>query len=292
LNPIVTKLTLIGYNASTETNKVVFVRKCPIENCKGFLDENWGCQMCDSQICSKCNEKKEEEHVCNPEAVQSFTLIKKDTKPCPNCGEMIYKASGCPQMWCTCCHVAFDWNTLRIERGLIHNPHYFEFRRNTTPTGVQLRNPRDIPCGGLPTRNELTYIFPNNINIQQVLRGIIHIEQYEMRYIYFNVEQPNNQSLRVRYLMDELHEEGLKKELQKREKAYIKKTEIRNILQMFVDTSSDIMRQVCLEPEKYDTFYNTLILLKDYFNDSFTTLGKRYGSVCPYLDNNFNIIKV
>lgn len=281
-----------GVGSSSGSVKVTFVRKCPIQNCKGFLDPNWECQMCDSKICSKCNEKKEEGHECDPESVQTFTLIKKDTKPCPNCGEMIYRISGCPQMWCTSCHVAFDWNTLRIERGLIHNPHYFEFRKNATPNGVQLRNPQDIPCGGLPTRAELNHMFPNNHEIQQMLRGVIHIQQYELRYIYHEPEVPNNQTLRIRYLMDEIPEEGFKRELQRREKAYLKKSEIRNILQMFVDTSSDIMRQICLEPLKYEVFYITLQQLKDYFNESCSTLGRRYSCVCPYLDNNFNIMKI
>lgn len=281
-----------GVGSFRDQVKVNIVRKCPIENCKGFLGENWECQMCESRICSKCNEKKDEEHECNPESVQTFSLIKKDTKPCPNCGEMIYKISGCPQMWCTSCHIAFDWNTLRIERGVIHNPHYFEFRRNAAPTGVQLRNPQDIPCGGLPTRNELTYIFPNNFKIQQVLRGILHIQQYEMRYIYNEIEPPNNQTLRIRYLLDEITEEYFKKELQRKEKAYIKKNEIRNILQMFVDTSSDIMRQICLEPQNYEIFYTTLEQLREYFNNSCSILGKRYSCVCPYLDNKFNIIKI
>jgi hypothetical protein len=36
----------------------------------------------------------------------------------------------CTQIWCTQCHVAFDWVTGKIETGTIHNPHYIEFIRN------------------------------------------------------------------------------------------------------------------------------------------------------------------
>ena len=31
-------------------------RKCPKENCKGFIDENWYCGLCQNTFCSKCNE--------------------------------------------------------------------------------------------------------------------------------------------------------------------------------------------------------------------------------------------
>lgn len=272
--------------------RVTLVRKCPIENCKGFLDGRWCCQMCESNICSRCNEKKDEGHECDPQLVKSFTLIKNDTKPCPNCGEMIYKISGCPQMWCTSCHVAFDWNTLVIERGLIHNPHYFEFNRNNRPNGVQLRNPQDIPCGGLPTRNELAIIFPNNYEIQTILRGVIHIQQYELRYVYHAGDPPDNQALRIKYLMDEIPEEGFKRELQKREKAYIKKLEIRNILQMYVDTSSDLMRQLCLDPPNLDKYMETFGQLKDYFNESCTILSNRYNCVSLYLDNRYTLSRI
>ena len=287
-----TDVSRIRSGVAMNQERVKLVRKCPIENCKGFLNERWCCQMCESKICSHCNEKKVEGHECDPQAVESFTLIKKDTKPCPNCGEMIYRISGCPQMWCTSCHVAFDWNTLVIERGVIHNPHYFEFQRNTSRTGVQLRNPQDIPCGGLPTRNELAMIFPNNFDIQTILRGILHIQQYELRYVYHAGDPPDNQGLRIKYLMDEIPEEGFKKELQRREKAYIKKLEIRNILQMYVDTSSDLMRQLCLDSPNLDKYMETFCQLKDYFNESCAILSNRYNCVSLYLDNRYTLSRI
>jgi hypothetical protein len=61
---------------------------------------------------------------------------------------MIYKIEGCAQMFCTECHTAFNWNTLRIENGIIHNPHYFEWMRRQNENGGQVeRNPNEILCG-------------------------------------------------------------------------------------------------------------------------------------------------
>ena len=68
-------------------------------------------------------------HVCNPDCIKNAETIKKDTRSCPSCGTRIYKIEGCSQIWCTSCHVAFDWNTGRIDNGVIHNPHFFEWQR-------------------------------------------------------------------------------------------------------------------------------------------------------------------
>ena len=70
---------------------------------------------------------KDVEHTCDEEKVKSAELIRKQCKNCPKCGALTYKISGCPQMWCTSCHTAWNWNTGRIETKIIHNPHYFEY---------------------------------------------------------------------------------------------------------------------------------------------------------------------
>ena len=78
-------------------------------------------------------------------------MIKKETKGCPQCGVRIFKISGCDQMWCTECKVAFSWKTGRIiYSGQIHNPHYYDYlKNNQTNFGNAPRNPGDILCGGL-----------------------------------------------------------------------------------------------------------------------------------------------
>ena len=109
------------------------------------------CGICESTTCKDCNEIIEDvdEHECNQEAVASMKLINKDTKPCPSCGTMIHKVSGCNQMWCPDCQNAFDWRTGNVERGVIHNPHYYQYMQNN-PETAQRRNHGDFECGGMP----------------------------------------------------------------------------------------------------------------------------------------------
>jgi hypothetical protein len=76
-----------------------FVRRCTATDCKGFLSSVWKCGVCENWVCPECFEvkgkNKDVEHTCKPEMLETAKLIKKDSKPCPSCGEMIMKAEGC-----------------------------------------------------------------------------------------------------------------------------------------------------------------------------------------------------
>jgi hypothetical protein len=137
----------------SETKKRTYIRKCPFEDCRGFINSSWKCNICQNYTCKMCLEVKglndeEETHVCNPDIVASAKLIESDSRPCPACSSLIFKIEGCDQMFCTSCNTAFSWRTGRIEENNIHNPHYFEYIRNQQ-NGIVPRNPNDIVnnCG-------------------------------------------------------------------------------------------------------------------------------------------------
>ena len=167
----------------TKRSRTRFIRACPLENCRGFLNQQWKCTVCNVHTCSKCNvpkvpkakdpndmeetkdakdpndmeatkdakdpndmEETKDGHVCNPDDVATAELLANDTKPCPQCGTGIFKIDGCDQMWCTECKTAFSWRTGNVETGHVHNPHYFEYQRRI---GRDARNILDVPCGGL-----------------------------------------------------------------------------------------------------------------------------------------------
>ena len=76
-----------------------FVRRCTATGCNGFLSSAWKCGLCYTWVCPDCFEvkgpEKDAPHTCTPEMLQTAALIRKDTKPCPSCGEMISKIDGC-----------------------------------------------------------------------------------------------------------------------------------------------------------------------------------------------------
>jgi hypothetical protein len=138
----------------TNVERKKFIMPCPGDNCKGYLSTQYKCEVCKLYTCPDCYEivgyTKEDPHTCLEANLQSAALIKKETKGCPQCGVRIYKISGCDQMWCTECKVAFSWNTGKIiYGGQIHNPHYYQYMRNQNQGGPAPRNPEDVLCGGL-----------------------------------------------------------------------------------------------------------------------------------------------
>ena len=145
--------------AAEPTEEKKFIRRCTRPNCQGFLSTAWKCGLCEWYSCSQCftprGEKHDTPHECKKEDVDSAELIKKDSKPCPKCGEYINKSEGCQQMFCIICKTAFDWGTGKIvTNGIIHNPHYYEWLKRAGG-GAMPRNPADIPCGGYPAAYQL-----------------------------------------------------------------------------------------------------------------------------------------
>ena len=88
-----------GANGATEEARAKFIRACPDPECRGFLSSQWKCGICEKWTCPTCHEVKgterDIEHVCDPNNVATAQLLATDTKPCPKCGEGIFKIDGC-----------------------------------------------------------------------------------------------------------------------------------------------------------------------------------------------------
>jgi len=255
-----------------------FVRKCPTEECKGFLDDTWYCGICRHTFCEACNELiVGEEHTCDPDAVQTMELLKKDTKPCPKCGEMIQKLSGCSQMWCPSCHTAFDWRNGVIELGRIHNPHYIEFQRRQNNNTMN-REHGDIPCGGLPSYRELREYNPQCYEVLQLRMTLVRIEG-ELNWRWR--EMTDTRYLRIRYMLNEISEADFRCELQRMDKQNTKAQEVTHIFRMFFDTCSDELRQYMLG-KSFEDVRAIIEPLIQYTNEIIKSIHKRYVCVTPY----------
>ena len=253
-------------------SEYVYTQKCPSDECNGFLDENWDCEICSTSFCDKCHEELTINHKCNKDTVKTMKLLKRETRQCPKCSVPIYRIEGCAQIWCTQCHVAFDWRTGRIETGRIHNPHYFEFKKRGREHG-------DIPCGGRPSHRELRQIQSPYV-IQLISLEVIRLD-YDNTY-RFGFTYDDNRLLRMKYILNEISEIDMKRELQFRDKYNSKVADIRDIYTMYTDTVGDLLRQYVLDTTIENDILREVKELTSYTNNVIERIRSRYRCRVPH----------
>jgi hypothetical protein len=289
------------------TEKRKFVRKCPNSDCLGFLSSSLKCDLCKCWACSDCREIKgyttdqKNNHVCDKNILESVKLLEKDSKPCPSCSALIFKINGCNQMFCTECNTAFDWVTLKIEKGVIHNPHFFEYQRQLN-NGRLPRNPLDIQCGreldGNFVRRLINVFKPEksvfrgnkskNHEIIEICRNVIHIRHIDQPRFSIPDRLTNNLFERIQFMRKKIDTETFKKTIQKKEKKHAKNTEINNVLAMYVTSMTDILYRSLNDPKNYDSIKLEMNNLREYTNQCFQNISIIYN--CKYYQINSNFI--
>lgn len=320
----------LNYGVSIpEKEKAQFVRQCPSNNCRGFLSTQWKCGICEQWTCPECHELKglnrDCEHICDPNNIETAKMLAKDSKPCPKCQSLIFKISGCDQMWCTQCHTAFCWRTGKLEKN-IHNPHFYEWQRKNNG-GTAPRNPGDIECGrvlnhyitdriydlskkhsNLSDRKsqevyswkqkknilEFLYVYSDKIKIIiNIIRNIIHITHYEVQAFQTDYVI-RNQDLRMKYLENLITEDEFKMLIQRHDKRNRKNNEIGQVLQLAITAVTDIVYRFMDDLEKsengkhnIDSFIFEIEELINYCNDIFKDISFTYNTVQYVFQKDF-----
>jgi len=267
-------------------DKAVFIKPCPAEGCKGFLSTRYKCGICEVYVCKECMEiKTDDEHTCNEDTVKTIKLLHKDSKGCPKCGVTIYKISGCDQMWCEKCHTAFSWNTLKIENGKIHNPHYYEWMRKN---GTLQRDPQDVVCGGFPdfytVDAYLKRCVQNGVcsqksceNMVGIHRTVVHVEHITTRRFTVN-EYVQTFKIQYQYMINRIDEREYKRRLYIYNQKNKRYNQIRQILDMFVAASTDIFQRMIGLRNRgvIDSFITEMNELFNYSNDQLKHIREVY----------------
>ena len=203
-------------------------------------------------VCPKCETGKDipfHKHFCKEEDIETAKLIRQETRPCPNCSALIYKIDGCDQMWCVKCKTAFSWTTGRIETGRVHNPHFYEWQRQTAE-GEEI--PRVV-------EEDACHVFYHQVSSacdpsSHLLRSIIqpfHFLVTDVIPTFFRAPiEPNNLDLRVSYLMNELSKSKLASIVQRRDKKYQKDLEIFELFQAMTNAAHKIFRDIATSVSK------------------------------------------
>jgi hypothetical protein len=284
------------------TTKRVFIKACPVNECRGFLSSDFICGMCDVQVCKDChipigNKDAPEEHKCDPNTVETIKLLARDTKPCPNpgCGTPIFKISGCDQMYCTKCHSAFSWKSGLIETGTIHNPHFYEWQRKQNG-GVAPRVQGDDVCGRRleirALRHALDKFKIKVDTLDNQHRFLGHLD-YILTTRYNNQDIENHHRvLRMEYLEKNIDEgmwfNDLKRSLKQKEK----NEALRDILNMVCTTLSDIFNNIYASKSRSEVndHITSMEELRLYTNNTLDNIGRRFKNNSPTIPVNWETV--
>lgn len=91
--------------------------------CKGIIVDN-KCNVCGLVRCDQCKEVKLNDHVCNPDILESIKSISGECCACPKCNAMINRSYGCSDMQCTYCGQYFTYNPGGIGTANERNSNY------------------------------------------------------------------------------------------------------------------------------------------------------------------------
>ena len=269
--------------------------RCPKSMCKGFLTPKYYCPVCSENFCPDCHvsfgkQTSDAKHKCDSELVKTIRLLSKETKPCPNCKIAIFKLEGCNMMFCTNCNTGFNWLTGEIEKGRIHNPHYFEWMRTRDQRRGEGQAPQvngdgaghgECRIGASELRQILTTRQVEKTKYERAMLALnllIHIEE-EMLGHRRLPEYPNRHlDLRIRFVSSKgsMKEEEWKKLLSMDERNYRLQFKARQLIETLRLVLLDIFRRIQAE-ESYTTMIEDINAVVDYYNEHSRRLYKRYN---------------
>jgi hypothetical protein len=263
--------------------KKVVMRPCPAK-CRGFVDTEGRCALCQHQFCLRCHEELDGAgHACNPETIETVQLLARETKPCPNCLTNIYKIDGCDQMWCTVCQTPFSWMTGKKEEGRVHNPHYYEWLRRTK--GSVPREPTDDPC----REGQLRYLYWADLKLDDVreerIEDATHLitgfHQLISEEIQYNraPAPPNEEALNrmgIAYLAGAISKEEWARRVYIEKRSQKRVHAVYEIRRAFAAAATDLMNSLLTKATAFVPTMKALADLIVYMQDAIDRTYERY----------------
>jgi len=277
-----------GAVAAPERKK--FVMRCPQATCEGFLSSQYKCGLCDVSVCAHCHVTKTAGHECDPDLVETIKQIRKEAKPCPKCASLISKIDGCDQMWCTQCSTPFSWTTGAVEKGVIHNPHYFQYLRARGEAPPRADNP-GFGCAAVHnlavTLMSLSVRVPTVAPLIEVFRRLADMRAGELmtrrRTLTQYAHQEWRRGLRVERLAGVIDQAKWTDILQRREKEFHKDTAWVQLLEMYTTVSIETLATLTRESDAaaVECVIARLATIKEYTLAEAAKIAKVDGCVVP-----------
>lgn len=289
----------------SEKNKPSVACRCPKDGCNGYVYKNENeCKLCSCKICKDCHVEindHDDEHTCKQEDIDTKKEIEKSTKPCPKCQTRIFKIMGCDQMWCTQCNVAFSWRTGELEKGIIHNPHYFQWLREED-RNQPVRNPGDMHCGGLPHPRPLFRYIKNlgfdkismvYIKTEKIYMSIAHIQEMIVspirRILNTNINTHTDILNRVKYMVGDLDEKKYTSSLMRKVNVRERDQDMLHLYELYVNVGTEKMNSLKNNIGDIHKHIDEMEKLQQYVMAELKKISANYNMGIYRITNTFNV---
>lgn len=280
------------------------VCRCPKDACNGYVyEDDHKCKLCSCDVCKDCHVEIHDGavHTCKQEDIDTKKEIEKSTKPCPKCQTRIFKISGCDQMWCTQCNIAFSWRTGELAKGIIHNPHYFQWLRegdNNRP----IRNPGDVHCGGLPhPRTFIRHVKSKGFkvnstvynNIESIFRSVAHIQDIIVapirRSLNENQNSPSDILDRIKYIVGDLDEKKYTTSLMRKVNINERNQDMLHLYELYVNVGTEKINSVMNNVGNIHDHIDEMVKLREYVMTELKKVSSNYNMGIYNITDTFNV---
>lgn len=287
-----------------EASRADFFMACPRNECRGRISTGYKCGLCDHFFCAQCHGCKgltrDAAHECKKDDVDTVKALRDNTKHCPNekCRMLIFKESGCDQMWCTSCQTCFSWRSGNILNGPIHNPHFYEFQRRNG--GEAARQPGDLPCGGLPFVREMNgrsrrcTTADNQANLlYDVHRVVQHLTDMTMPRVFakFNQRTVLHRTTGIKYLRGQITRDVWRDQLYRAVRQEEKFRRYYQVLEMLTTNIAELLRQY-VAGESSVLISQQCEELFAYSNLECAKMKKQFNMVLPTFSPQMNVAHI
>ncbi len=278
---------------------------CSYDACLGRVTQCGMCLLCHRTTCTQCARPCTAGHTCDPINVATVALVRRECRPCARCMAPSTRTEGCSVMWCVACHTFWNWDTGRIIEGsgpIPHNPDHRQWLQDQLDGAV--REVDDIPCGGLPTPDELHVAFLRvfatcNCVASSIVDPILSAEgsvDYAQRlrtsFPQTWDEAQLTQKFRVSYLIGDIDTDTFSRAVERVLRLAEYRKDVGAALTVFVLSAADILQKFCFHEESdcptacLQVMWS-LHALRDILNDALSRVAKDHDRRVPVLQKNW-----
>lgn len=268
---------------------------CSYVGCQGYLGATGECNSCNRMTCLQCGCSHIGDHNCNPSVLANLVFINNDCRPCVRCFAPCLRTEGCSVMWCPNCHTFWNWDTMQViqRRGFVpHNP---DHRHWLTQGGTELRELEDIPCGGLPTGDDLHFAvvreLEKNVNTAPFAEYIINAaagtyEAQRIRNLYPLIwdEVELTAHSRLSFLIGDTTREQFSRNILRIVRRAEYKKKVGEVICTLVFCAADILQMFCSNGFSCRETADSLRELRDVINEALSLISKEWNRRVPFLD--------